>query len=309
MRYLAPALLLTLLLAGCSLGPGSEQSGDVSLTVTKDFGAKQLERASNRTFPDGETVMRYLQRTADNVDTTYGGKFVNSIDGVSGSDNSDWFYYVNGIEAEVGAAEYELSPGDRAWWDHHRWDNAMRIPAVVGSFPEPFIHGERGKRFPVRVDCASDAEAACDRLERALEDAGIAPSKAALGSVTGENVLRFVVGTWKQVRVDKSIAVLEQGPARSGVFARPVENAAGQYDFELLRADGSVARTLGAGGGLLAATRFKDQAPAWEVTGTDAAGLDRAVALVRAGLLRNRFAIASDGAPIALPVGDGGRGA
>ena len=128
------------------------------------------------------------------------------------------------------------------------------------------------------------------------------PSKAALGSTVGENVLRLIVGRWDQIRNDKSARLLEEGPARSGVFAQPVERGDG-YQFELLRPDASVARTLGPGGGLVAATRAEAQAPAWEVTGTDDAGLDRAVALVRQSILRNRFALATDGAPIALPIG------
>lgn len=302
MSKLLCALALSLLLAGCSVGSGASQSGDVSLTATRDFGTRQLEHVSDETFPEGETVMRYLQRNADDVNTAYGGKFVDGIDDVNGTDDSDWFYYVNGIEAGVGAAEYELSPGDQVWWDYHRWSEAPRIPTVVGSFPEPFVHGEKGKRYPVRVDCTDDAESACDRLERSLEQAGIEPSKAAIGSVTGENVLRFVVGTWSQIRTDEAAELLEEGPGVSGVFARPVKDPAGDYRFELLRSDGSVARTLGAHGALVAATRAEDQAPAWEVTGTDQAGLDRAVGLVRRAILRNRFAVASDGKPIALPV-------
>ena len=33
----------------------------------------------------------------------------------------DWFFFVNGIEADVGAAEYELSPGDVVQWDYRDW--------------------------------------------------------------------------------------------------------------------------------------------------------------------------------------------
>ena len=52
--------------------------------------------------------MRLLQRKYD-VKTRYGGGFVQEIDGVAGGREDgrrvDWFYYVNGIEATVGAAE------------------------------------------------------------------------------------------------------------------------------------------------------------------------------------------------------------
>ena len=52
--------------------------------------------------------MRLLQSKYD-VKTRYGGGFVQAIDGARGREGDgrrvDWFYYVNGIEAPVGAAE------------------------------------------------------------------------------------------------------------------------------------------------------------------------------------------------------------
>ncbi|MEX0745767.1 MAG: DUF4430 domain-containing protein [Phycisphaeraceae bacterium] len=249
--------------------------------------------------------MRYLQRHAE-VETSYGGKFVKAIDGVATSDSDDrrrdWFYYVNGIEADTGAAERELAAGDRVWWDFRDWGTAMRVPAVVGSYPEPFVHGEQGKRFPVRIDCGPGSSGACERVVDQLDRAGVAASTAAIGSVTGENVLRLVVGTWNEVRRDGAARQLEQGPRRSGVYARPVASSTNGYVFDLLDQRGGVARTLAAGGGLIAATRFEEQAPTWVVSGTDRSGLDQAVEQLTEKALRNRFAVASDGKAIALPV-------
>ena len=92
--------------------------------------------------------MRLLQRTFD-VTTRFGGNFVQEIDGVSGGREAgrrvDWFYYVNGIESSMGAGERKLYPGDRVWWDHHDWETAMRVPAVVGAFPEPFRSGRTAR--------------------------------------------------------------------------------------------------------------------------------------------------------------------
>ena len=51
--------------------------------------------------------MRFLVR-GRKVDTRYGGRFVQAIDGLSGagdSGRSDWFFFVNGIWSEEGAAE------------------------------------------------------------------------------------------------------------------------------------------------------------------------------------------------------------
>ena len=73
--------------------------------------------------------------------------FVQSIDGVSGDRSSqrDWFYFVNGYEADRGAADYTLHPGDVEWWDYRAWKHAIHVPVVVGAFPEPFLHGYSGK--------------------------------------------------------------------------------------------------------------------------------------------------------------------
>ena len=46
--------------------------------------------------------------------TRYGGRYLQSIDGVSGSltQQRDWFYFVNGVEGGRSAAEVTLHPGD-----------------------------------------------------------------------------------------------------------------------------------------------------------------------------------------------------
>jgi uncharacterized protein DUF4430 len=290
----AAALLVTAL-AACGIGPGEEGSGTVALTVTRDYGSTELLRETEQTIPSGETVMRLLQRRAK-VETRYGGRFVNAIDGLgsggAGAGGRDWFYYANGVEAEVGAADRDIAGGDRIWWDYHDWSAVMRVPAVVGSFPEPFIHGSEGKRFPVRIDCAQDAEDSCSEVAGRLEDAGISPSTTAIGAPAGEHVLRVLVGRWEDVRRDGAARQIEEGPDVSGVFARfrPIE---GGYELELLDPLEHVAAKAGAGAGLVAATRFENQSPTWVVTGPDDLGLDRAIRLVSERVLRNRFAVAA----------------
>jgi uncharacterized protein DUF4430 len=251
--------------------------------------------------------MRLLMRNAP-VKTRYGGRFVNAIKGISststGGRRFDWFYYVNGIEAEVGAADRNVEGNDHVWWDYHDWSGAMRVPAVVGSFPEPFVHGSEGKRYPVRIDCGQSDTDACNKASDKLQAAGIAPSTAAIGAVAGKEVLRLVIGTWSEVRQDGASEQIEKGPEQSGVFARFVPTGqSGGYDLELLDPGAHVISTLGPGSGLVAATRFQDQAPTWVVTGTDSAGLGRAISLLDQHTLDSRFAVAtSGGAPIPLPV-------
>ena len=301
---LVAALLLAVLGGGCGLGAGDEQPGGVSLTVSRDFGARELGRKDRDSVPGGETVMRLLQRSFD-VRTRFGGGFVQEINGVAGGRRAgrpvDWFYYVNGVEAEVGAAQRRIRPGDRVWWDHHDWGATLRIPAVVGAFPEPFLSGIGGKRVPVRLDCARPAESACDEVRRRLEAAEVTKiSTGLLGGSAGEGVLRIVVGRWADIRRDPAARLIERGPAASGVFARMESGGA---RLALLEADGRPARTLTTGVGLVAATRVEGQQPTWLVTGTDAVGVAAAAARLDETVLRDHFAVAvEDGRPAPVPV-------
>lgn len=135
-------LLLGLLAAGCG---GSGTEGEATLWVTRDRGAEVLVEA---TVPAGLTAMQALREQAD-VETSYGGRFVDAIEGVArdAGERRDWFFFVNGVEADRGAAEYRLRAGDVLWWDYRSWSaGAMREPVVVGAFPQPFLSGYAGRK-------------------------------------------------------------------------------------------------------------------------------------------------------------------
>ena len=63
--------------------------------------------------------------------------------------------------------------GDRVWWDRHDWSAATRVPAVVGSFPEPFVHGIDGKRLPVRVECTDAGQRRLQEGPKSLVSFGV----------------------------------------------------------------------------------------------------------------------------------------
>src|SRR5918996_5509893 len=172
----AATLVCVAAAAGCGFGPGSSTEGEATLTVTRDYGAERLVEATLDDPPESVTVMRFLDGEAD-ITTRYGGGFVQSIDGVEGTERDgrsfDWFFYVNGIESPIGAAEARVYGGDRVWWDYREWTEAMRVPAVVGSWPEPFVHGSEGRAFPVRIDCLTADEDDCSAVADRLEAEGI----------------------------------------------------------------------------------------------------------------------------------------
>ncbi len=288
-------------LTGCGLGAGPAPSA-VQLSVTRDFGASVLPRAGALKLSGQETAMSLLVRNYK-VATSFAGGFVQSVDGIAGghegSQPLDWFYYVNGIEASKGAAELNVEPGDHIWWDRHDWSQTDHIPAVVGSFPEPFLNGIAGKRYPVRVECAQISGVACATVRAQLRARGVLAAAAGLGAGSEPKSLRLLVGTWSQIGYVIGAQSLERGPRTNGVYVR--FSADGRM-LTPLDSDGRPSGALSAGTGLVAATRQGEDAPIWLVTGTDQAGVDLAAKAFNERALSNHFAVAlTAGRSLALP--------
>jgi hypothetical protein len=297
------AAIVAVTAAGCGLGAGAAPGG-VQLTVTRDFGARVLSRTSAAKVKGAETVMSLLLRNDKLVSTRYGGGFVESIDGQSGGqeatgDPLDWFYYVNGIEAPKGAAATNVHPGDHVWWDLHDWSETNDVPAVVGSFPEPFLNGVDGKRLPVRVECAAAQSDPCRTVTARLRAFGVPAAVAAIGSGAEPNALQVVVGRWTAVHGDPSVQGIERGPRASGVYARFAANG---QTLTLLDGKGAATGTLTAGAGLIAATKDVESAVVWVVTGTDEAGVARAARALDPSSLQDRFALAVTASGAQMPV-------
>ena len=131
-------LLLALVLAGC--GGGGRGHGRATLWVTQNRGAEVMYAGSIPAGIDGiQAVERKLK-----VTTRYGGRYVQSIDGVAGSlsGQRDWFFFVDGVEGGRSAAEVRIRRGDVLWWDFRHWTpSTMSIPVVAGAYPHPFVDG------------------------------------------------------------------------------------------------------------------------------------------------------------------------
>ncbi len=171
-RRFAALLLAALALTGC--GGEERGGGQATLWVTRDRGETLVLETR---VEAGQTLMRALRGVAK-VETRYGGRFIQSVDGIEGSVASqrDWFWFVNGYEGDRSAVEYELRLGDVAWLDYRSWREEQRAPVVVGAFPEPFLHGYDGERRPVAVRYASPAlEGGAQAIGDLLEADTVAP--------------------------------------------------------------------------------------------------------------------------------------
>lgn len=301
-RRALAVLCVAAALGGCGLGPTGTPADGVGLTVTRDFGRRPLLDLQRARLASGETALRVLQRGA-RVRTGPGG-VVDAIDGVAGGRGLGWSLYVNGIRpGDRGDATVEVHGGDRLWWDLH--DATADSPAVVGSFPEPFVHGSGGRRLPVRVECDDPRAGACDVVARKLIALGVPAGRSAISQSAADESLRVLVGPWSRLRGgDIESASVDAGPRASGVFARFDASA---RHLVVLDARGRPARTLGPGTGLIAATRAKDRQPVWFVTGTDGAGVASAARAFDESTLADRLALAiSDDLPVSVPLERGG---
>ncbi|HKT83897.1 MAG TPA: DUF4430 domain-containing protein [Solirubrobacterales bacterium] len=291
-------LLAALAAAGCGLGPGSGV-GDVELTVTRDYGTVPVLHRSLGDVTESDTVMRALERSTD-ISTRYGGGFVQSIGGLEAEESVDrsldWFFYVDGVESTVGAADYPLQGGESIWWDYRDWGAAMRVPAVVGSWPQPFLDGYEGKARPVAVECLGGG-AACAEAEGRLEDAGVELSPRPRGGA-----IRVLVGPWARLRTDPAAGQIDDGPQASGVFADFQQGASGER-LVGLDESGHEGVRLGPDAGLVAATRRFEAPPVWVVTGATQGGVLAAAGLLDSADLRDHYAVAVEGKrKTALPV-------
>jgi hypothetical protein len=129
-------LVLALALAGC--GGSGRGHGTATLWVTTDRGAHVVFSGP---VPAGSDGIRTVEGKLK-VTTRYGGRYLQSVNGMSGSlaQQRDWFYFLNGIEGNRSAAEVTIHPGDVLWWDFRAWTGAtMHVPVVAGAYPEPFL--------------------------------------------------------------------------------------------------------------------------------------------------------------------------
>jgi len=276
------AAVLALVAAGCrsrAEAPPPAGAPSASLTATAGFGA---ERLLERRVGAGRSVMAAL-RGATEVETAYAGDFVAAMLGHTSDLGAerDWFFYVNGVVGDTGARQHRLRPGDRVWWDYRAWGGQMDIPAVVGSWPEPFVHGYEARPRAVAADPPLDAPL---RAAGARVVAGSAPWRVRVGA---DAALRRRDPAWRSASADPGRAGLTVA-VEGGAITALGPDGAGRSPVPGARALAAAVRTgAGARDGVLLA-----------VAGLDAGAARAAAARIARdpGVLRNRFAVAFDGA-------------
>ncbi len=275
------------LAAAAFVGCGQSEPGGPSttLSITRDFGTAAVGRQRIVPVTSGLTAMRQLQRTAK-VDATYGGRFVNSIDGVKGGGGRDWLFYVDGVESEIAANDWRLNGGETVQWDFHAWQEVKTGGAIVGAFPQPL------KARGVKLNCVPASGVPCDTVTGALRAEQINTDASGAEPVTVH------VGTWSEINGNEGVPDLTELAADNGAFASFSRDG---KQLTIVDDRGGEAQTLENSAGLIAANREGDRI-VWLVTGVDEQGVLNAASSLNTAALTNRFALAVTlQGPLSLP--------
>ncbi|MEE8373471.1 MAG: DUF4430 domain-containing protein [Dehalococcoidia bacterium] len=286
MRRVSALALLVLLVVispySCATQTSGEAGTDIGVRVvaTGDFGAELLLDEAVRVSP-GTSAMQALKQVAD-VETRYGGRFVNGINGLRSQfpAKDDWFIYINGISINKGAPDYSLRDGDIVHFDLHDWHFRMFIPAIIGDFPGSLLHGYEGKVRPTVIVYDDGLEQSARDLETSFRELGLTEvSTRSAGELAESDKQRsnlMLIGTMDSVLMSE----LNRAWDRLGFFVHFGDSTMTVFDSK-----GELTAEYGAGSGVIQAT----QSPwnpkgigvcenvVWMISGTDRAGARSAV--------------------------------
>ncbi|MCG8401339.1 MAG: DUF4430 domain-containing protein [Firmicutes bacterium] len=282
----------------------------VTLWVTRDYAFEQVYGGKAALIPD-DSVMDIMQAGNLEVTTQYGGGFVESINGLAsgytGKDKEtrDWFFYINGIIASVGAVDYRPAGGDVIWWDYHDWGRAIFTPALIGAFPEPFLGGYKGDNPGTLVLAAAGYEEQGNELAECLRHWGVENVEVrpyCREKVAHRDRITLVVGLWEQFADQRFWQGAQKNRQKTGLFV--------EFNRDYIAAlnmSGEIVERHSEDAGAIVATGagMGDPTPLWLVTGLDRAGLDGAVDIITGnpGAIKQRFgAVVAGGKVIGVPV-------
>lgn len=264
------------------------------MVVTRDFG-KELILEEEVELEPGTNAMAALQAVAE-VETKYGGGFVQAINGISseceGGSQRDWFYYINGIALNLGAQDYILQEGDVEHWDFRHWSYLQFVPAIVGDFPQPFL----SKLKPTAVVYEEPFSREAQGLAAKLGEWGVAEvitiSDEQLSEETKKESNLIIIAGLE----NKLISELNEVHKKLGFFA-----ILQQDKIIVLDGEGNLVGEFYAGCGLIQATQNpwhpkgvgSGESVVFMITGTDTEGVKSAAnALIKnSDELRYAFAV------------------
>ncbi|AXI09373.1 hypothetical protein CUC15_10770 [Oceanobacillus zhaokaii] len=140
-KWLYPIITL-FMVVGLLIGCSSEESENNNTTVSTNNTSQSEEVAEDSVritvsindgeefvdekeivIEEGDILMDVMEKNFY-IETEFDGTFITSIERVAASeeDKTAWMFFVNDEMATVGAAEYELTPGDKIVFDLQSWE-------------------------------------------------------------------------------------------------------------------------------------------------------------------------------------------
>ena len=223
-RVLVTILIALALLTGCVNEKAEHvDKNELTILITKDFGREIL---SEKTLlvNEEDTVMDLMLDNFD-IETAYGGGFVNAIGGLASgytklSDKQenrtkmDWFYYVNGIMAEVGSDQYYANDVNTISWDFHDWGGDMYVKTRINAWP----HRLKGK--DVEISWSDDAKAEAAKVRTLVENSGGILIDRDLESIDMDNLDMdaIFIGSWEDASKNEFIRNAVENRDRAGIY-------------------------------------------------------------------------------------------
>lgn len=309
-------LILTIfLLCGCgaenTIDRGNIDTEQIKMVITRDFGTEEI-LIKEIIYEPNMTVMDLLFKADLEIEAGYSGSFVDGINGLltKGAgltgERQDWFYFVNGIFADVGASDYFPQPGDVIWWDYRPWKASGASPnAVIGAFPQTFQYSYLGKANPTLIMASPEDFDLAKSLKDKLENLGV--NQVKITDILAEEIKSpkgptILLGQWNLLKEIDYVEKLNKNYGRAGFYGFFSNNQLNLLDRHL-----KPIKTVSEKAGLIISTGqgSGDSDPLWIVTGIDEAGFTQALETLvndHEKLLHLYNAAIVDGEIIGLPL-------
>jgi hypothetical protein len=273
--------IIAAMLAGCTdtAEPASSQGSTLSVGIvaTRDFGWELIfDRAAE--IEGGDSAQEALREVAE---VGMAGSYIEGIEGIYGNQEYYWFYYINGILSNVFASGYEPRDGDIEHWDFHDWSYSMHgNSAIIGDFPEPFLHGYAGQVYPTLIAYNGDLQREAEGLRDKLQGLGVGEVSVKSATELSSDEKEFSNLILVCTSDFELIAELNEVYDRLGLFAHFEDDW-----LKLLNAKGEVMEEYGTGSGVIQAAQspwnpkgsYACENVVWMVSGVDEAGVKNAV--------------------------------
>jgi hypothetical protein len=246
-------------------GARAGEEAQLTLRVSRDFRSPPLLK--KRVRCSGQSVMKLLKECAT-VKTAFGGEFVQSINGITAGKGSNaqraWLYYVNGMIADVGAAQYVPKCGDYLVWDLHACNGAVTVPSMIGCFPQPFQSLQKPGAAPLLILHNTRSKETALSLVRVLERQGVGTAKvqSISGSAIPGDSASIIIGQWGDIIGNPTLKQIYKHRKACGIFVEFNKDG-----LHVLSLDRTKRKPLPKAGVILSVKR--GGTPIWIISGTD----------------------------------------